>query len=178
MDQALTAAESASDEDRQQRIERFARRMRHPLVMRFYMLFKLPLGLMAGLRVCQLDATRCVASVPYGWRSTNPFRSTYFAALSMAAELSTGALALLAVEMAPANVALLVVGLEADFVQKATGLTTFTCEQGDEIFAAVAETTATGEPVSVQVETVGRAADGSEVARFRLTWSFKRRAEH
>ena len=37
------------------------------------------------------------------------------------------------------------------------------------------ETVETGEPATVQVETVGRMDDGTEVARFRFTWSFKRR---
>jgi uncharacterized protein DUF4442 len=157
--------------------EKLRSRMLNPLLVRGFMLKKLPLGLVAGLRVRELDSERCVVTVPYGWRTTNPFRSTYFAALSMAAEMSTGGLAMMAVELASAPVALLIVGLEASFEKKATALTTFTCEQGAKAFAAVAETLRTGEPATARLESVGRMPDGVEVARFAFTWSFKERSK-
>lgn len=159
-----------------EKLERYRRRATNPWFLRSFMLFKLPLGLFAGLRVAHLDADGCRTTVPYGWRTTNPFRSTYFAAQSMAAELSTGALALLAVQSAPASVAMLIVDLEATFGKKATDTTTFTCREGREIFDAVRRTLADGEPATATVETVGRMPDGIEVARFRFTWSFKRRS--
>jgi hypothetical protein len=149
------------------------RRMLNPFLMRGFFLAKLPLALFAGLRLRELNEERCIATVPYGWRSTNPFRSTYFAALSMAAELSTGALAMAAVESAPKPVAMLITGLTASFEKKATGLTTFTCADGPRLFEAVAQTIATGEPVAVEVPTVGTAPDGVVVARFTFRWSFK-----
>lgn len=155
--------------------EKLRRRMLSPFWMRSFFLAKLPLAWMAGLRVRSLDRQSCTTTVPYGWRTTNPFRSTYFAAQAMAAELSTGALAMLATELAPRPVAMLIVGLEATFEKKATGLTAFTCEAGSEIFAAVAHTLETSEPATVRAETVGRAPDGNVVARFAFTWSFKRR---
>jgi hypothetical protein len=151
------------------------RRMLNPFLLRGFFLAKLPLALFAGLKVHELDERRCVTSVPYGWRTTNPFRSAYFAALSMAAELSTGALALLATELAGEPVALIIVNLTASFGKKATARTTFTCEDGAKAFDAVAATVATGEPATATLETVGRMPDGTEVARFTFTWSFKRR---
>lgn len=170
-------AETATLPPTADRTAKFASRMTSPLLLRGYMLSKLPLALVAGLRVRELDAGRCVVTVPYGWRTTNPFRSTYFAALSMAAEMSTGALALVATQLAPAPVALLIVNLEASFEKKATALTTFTCDDGAKAFAAVDETVRTGEPATARMETVGRAPDGTVVARFAFTWSFKRRSK-
>lgn len=152
---------------------RLRRRMLNPFLMRGYFLARLPLALVAGLRLRELSEKRCVATVPYGWRSTNPFRSTYFAALAMAAELSTGALAMAAVESAPRPVALLITGLTASFEKKATGLTTFTCAEGPRLFEAVDRTIATGEAAVVEVATIGIAPDGAVVARFTFTWSFK-----
>jgi len=157
--------------------EKLRSRMLSPLLMRGFMLTKLPLALVAGLRVRELDRERCVVTVPYGWRTTNPFRSTYFAALSMAAEMSTGAAGLMATELAPQPVALLIVNLEASFGKKATALTAFTCEDGAKAFAAVAETLRTGEAATARLESVGRMPDGTEVARFAFTWSFKKRSK-
>ncbi len=161
-------------------VERLRRKMMNPFLMRFFMLAKMPLGFFAGLRVKSLETGRCETAIRYGWRNTNPFRSMYFAAQSMAAELSTGAIAMLAVKAAPQSstkqsVAMLITGLESTFGKKATGLVTFTCEDGAEIFAAVRETLATGEPAVVRAETVGRMDDGTEVSRFVFTWSFKKR---
>ncbi len=172
---AVAAAPAVSDLDAG-KLERVRRRMLNPILIRGFMLAKLPLGLFAGLRIRSLDAERCETTLPYGWRTTNPFRSIYFAAQSMAAELSIGAIALLAVELAPASVAMLITGLESNFTKKATSKTTFTCEEGAKIFAAVRQTLETGEPATTRVETVGRMADGTEVSRFVFTWSFKKRS--
>jgi hypothetical protein len=149
--------------------------MLHPVKMRAFLLVKLPLALIAGVRIRSLTTQRCETSVPYGWRTTNPFRSTYFAAQAMAAELSKGALGLMAAEAAPAPVATLIVGMAASFEKKATETAIFTCEQGSEIFAAVQRTLETGEPAAVEVETLGRMPDGTVVSRFTFTWSFKKR---
>jgi acyl-coenzyme A thioesterase PaaI-like protein len=159
------------------RAAKLAARLKSPFLLRGFMLAKLPLALVAGLRVRELDPERCVVTVPYGWRTTNPFRSTYFAALSMAAEMSTGALAMLATELEATPVALIIVDLQASFEKKAQSLTAFTCEEGRKAFDAVAETVRTGEPATARMETVGRSPDGTVVARFAFTWSFKRRSQ-
>jgi len=150
--------------------------MTSPFMLRLFMLKSLPLAFIAGLRVNELDGSHCVVSVPYGWRTQNPFRSTYFAAQSMAAEMSTGAIGMLAVKLAPMPVSMLIVGLDATFGKKATSRAYFTCEGGEQVFAAVRHTCDTGEPVTVTLPSVGRMKDGSEVSRFSFTWSFKRKS--
>lgn len=168
-----TAGPAAPSDPRAQKL---IRQMTSPFLLRLFMLKSLPLAFIAGLRVNELDFRRCVVSVPYGWRTQNPFRSTYFAAQSMAAEMSTGALAMLAVRLAPVPVSMLIVGLEATFGKKATRRAYFTCEGGEELFAAVRRTLDTGEATSAKVETVGRMNDGTEVSRFSFTWSFKKKS--
>ncbi|MEL7059665.1 MAG: DUF4442 domain-containing protein [Acidobacteriota bacterium] len=158
------------------KLSKLSKRMTNRWMLRGFMLAKLPLGFIAGLNVHHLDRHRCEVSVPYGWLTQNPFRSTYFAAQAMAAEMSTGALGMLAVESAPASVAMLIVDMEGSFGKKATQTSTFTCTQGDEIFAAVAQTLATGEAATARTETVGRMPDGAEVSRFTFEWSFKKRS--
>lgn len=156
--------------------QKLIHQMTSPFLMRLFLLKSLPLAFIAGLKVDELDRRRCVVSVPYGWRTQNPFRSTYFAAQSMAAEMSTGALGMLAVKLAPVPVSMLIVGLDATFGKKATSRAYFTCEGGDEVFAAVRHTCDTGESVTVPMTTVGRMKDGAEVSRFGFTWSFKRKS--
>ena len=175
MSESLTAPAPSSPA-----AEKIISRMLSPILLKGFMLAKLPLALVAGLKVRELDRDRCVVTVPYGWRTTNPFRSTYFAALAMAAELSTGALAMLAVDLAgktaPKPVAMLIVNMTAAFEKKATALAAFTCPDGAKLAAAVARAVETGEPATAEAETVGRMADGTIVARFTFTWSFKARS--
>jgi hypothetical protein len=173
---ATPAPQRSAAPETSEAVAALRRRMLSPLQLRAFLFAKLPLALIAGLRVHELDERHCAVSVPYGWRSTNPFRSTYFAALAMAAEMSTGAPALLAVQLAPAPVAMLITGMTAAFEKKATARATFVCDQGDRLAAAVAQTVATGEPAEATVESVGRMADGTVVARFTFTWSFKKRS--
>lgn len=155
------------------RAEKLRARISNPVFLWFWMLGKLPSALFCGLRLRALDEVGCSVSVPYGWRSQNPFRSTYFAAQAMAAELSTGAVVLLAAEDAEVPFSTLIVDIHGTFGKKATSLVTFRCTSAAEIFAAVREAKATGEARVVVVETVGTMADGAETSRFRFTWSVK-----
>jgi hypothetical protein len=156
-------------------VERLAARLRHPLQLRAFFLSKLPLAYMAGLRVTELDADHASVTVPYGWRTTNPFKSTYFAAQAMAAELATGSLVMLPVQTAPEPVAMLIVGMTASFQKKASETLTFTCAAGAAAFDAVRETLATGEGVAVEMEALGRLPDGTVASTFTFTWSVKKR---
>jgi hypothetical protein len=172
MTDTTTAAPSVDYE----KVERARSDFLSPLKMRAFFLAKLPLALFAGLKVKSLTRDRCEVVVPRGWRSTNPFRSTYFAAQSMAAELSTGALVMLATEGAVAPVAMLITDMRATFEKKASADAVFTCDDGAKAFAAVAETLRTGEGVTAEMESVGRMADGTVVSRIYFTWSVKKRS--
>jgi hypothetical protein len=151
--------------------EKLQGQVNNPLLFWFWLLLKLPAALFAGLRMRELSATLCRTTVPYGWRSQNPFRSTYFAAQAMAAEMSTGALVLLHTADTPFST--LIVGMKATFGKKATNTAIFTCEGGALVEKAVAEARASGEPRTISLESIGRMQDGTEVSRFVFTWSVK-----
>lgn len=151
----------------------FFRLIRHPVKFRLYLLKNLPSAYFSGLRVVEADANHCIVSVPFKWFTQNPFRSIYFACLSMAAELSTGVLAMAQVYGRKPRVAMLVVGVEAKFYKKAVGKTFFQCKNGGEITAAVAEAVACGVAQEVQAHSVGRNEAGETVAEFWFRWSFK-----
>ncbi len=157
------------------RATRFLARMLHPIWFRLFLFWKLPMGFWAGWRIVQANAEQAQVSVPYKRLNQNPFQSTYFAVLSMAGEMATGILGLLAIENSGLPIAILVVGLEAEFSKKATDISTFTCTDGKAFFDAVAQTSMSGEAVSVTATSIGTNKAGQEVARFRITWSLKKR---
>lgn len=147
--------------------------VKNPLKFRLFLLAKLPSAFFSGVRVQHIDEAGCKVSVPYKWFSTNPFRSTYFACLAMAAEMSTGVLAMAHTYKQSPAVSMLVLHLEASYQKKATGLTTFTCNDGAAIAQAVALARQSGEPQTVKATSVGYNNTGEEVATFSVTWTFK-----
>ncbi|NOT51841.1 MAG: DUF4442 domain-containing protein [Chitinophagaceae bacterium] len=151
----------------------FIKRMRNPVKFRLFLLFKLPAAYFAGVRVREIDEKRCVVTVPYKWLSQNPFRSTYFACLSMAAEMSTGSLAMAHLYKINPPVSMLVVKVESEYFKKATARTNFVCEDGKFFEEAIAETIATGDARIVKAKSIGRNKEGEVVAEFYITWSFK-----
>lgn len=151
----------------------FIRFAEHPLKFPLYLLWKLPSAWLAGVRVKQLSADSCITVVPFRWLSQNPFRSTYFACLGMAAEMSTGLPAIMYTQASATRVSMLVTGMEAQFVKKAVGKTYFTCDEGAAIKAAVEQAVATGEGVTLTVNSTGKSQDGTVIATFAISWSFK-----
>ncbi len=81
---------------------------------KLYLLQKLPLALIAGLRIKEFDGKIAAVSLPYSYLTKNPFRSIYFAAQSMAAELASGLLAMHYVSMQDKAVSMLVLGMRAN----------------------------------------------------------------
>jgi hypothetical protein len=141
----------------------------------WYLLLKLPGAWFMGVRLRACDGQKAEVRLPYRWRSQNPFRSTYFAAQCAAGEFSTGVLCLYALA-GEAPVSMLVTQVRAEFYKKADQTLLFTCTMGPEIQAAVRQTLATGEPVSIEALSVGTLPNGVEAARVWITWSLKRKA--
>ena len=150
----------------------FCRQVLNPFKLRLFLLRKLPLAWLAGLRLAALTPEAATVTIRYKYLTQNPFRSIYFAALAMAAELASGIQAMLHTRGGGA-VSMLVVGLEAEFTKKAVGLIAFTCPDGAAIAAAVAESRATGEGRTVLCTSTGRDEAGDVVAVFRVRWSFR-----
>ena len=153
----------------------FLQLLQHPLKSRFFLLKRLPAAFFSGVRIKYVDETKALVTVPYSWFSKNPFKSTYFACLAMAAEMSTGLLALLHIYRKEPPVSMLVIKMEAAYFKKATGITAFFCEDGAALKQTIDEAVATGEAGTFTARSVGKNAEGEVVAEFLITWSFKAR---
>jgi hypothetical protein len=138
-----------------------------------YLLFKLPAAFFSGIKVKESNEEKCITSVTYKWLTQNPFRSIYFASLAMAAEMSTGAIALSNVYKRKPSISMLVTRMEATYFKKATGTIFFTCEQGKEIALIIDEAVETGEGKSIVAKSTGKNKSGEIVAEFLFGWSFK-----
>lgn len=131
------------------------------------------MGLLNGLRIVEIDEKHASVSVPYNYLTKNPFRSLYFAVQSMAAEMSSGAMAIAEIKAASRPVSMLVFDMQAKFTKKAQSRVLFTCNDGEAIRKAIRETLETGEGCTATITSIGIDQAGDKVSEFNFTWTFK-----
>lgn len=153
----------------------FIRLLTSPFRFRLFLFARLPSAFFAGVRISKMDEQHCEATVPYRWFSQNPFRSTYFACLAMAGELTTGALGMAYLYKRQQRVSMLVLKVEANYFRKAVGRTRFICEDGHIFRQMIDEAIATGEARTVVARSTGRNGEGEIICEMLVTWSFKAR---
>jgi photosystem II stability/assembly factor-like uncharacterized protein len=136
-------------------------------------LFKLPLAYISGVRVQTLSEEQATVKITHKWMNQNPFKSMFWAAQGMAAEMSTGVLVMRAIADSKENVSMLVTHQEANFYKKATGKILFTCKGGNEISKAIKMSKINKEGQVVQLIAEGKNEDGVVVSKFSFEWSLK-----
>lgn len=156
--------------------ERYRRLVLSPWRFQAYLWARLPLAACAGVRLKAIDASSCTVSLPGGWRTRNPFGSTYFAAQAMAAEMSTGVPALVLVRGSSASVALILREVRAVFTKRILGRSSFTFSDVAGMQAVVERAARSGESEAYTGRSTGRTEAGEVAAEFDITWSFKRRS--
>ncbi len=140
--------------------------------MALYLLRHLPTLVFWSVRIKSVNEEVASVTIPFTWRTQNPFRSIYFAAQCGAAEISTGLLARVHLE-GRGRVSMLITQVGATFSKKATGATTFTCMDGAIIREAIEMAVSSGTPQTATVLSTGAMANGDIVAQVHFTWSFK-----
>jgi len=153
--------------------EKYLNRMTNPFIFWWAMFFKLPSAVFWRLKIKSLSLEKCEVSIPFFWRSQNPFQSIYFAALAGAAELSTGALCQLGMA-GKGKFSMLVVDFRAEYHKKANQKIIFTCDQGAELSQLI-DSLQPQETGTLTMISTGRNPQGDVVAKFYVTWSFKRK---
>ena len=144
-----------------------------PKRVNLFMLLKLPLAYIGGVRVKTLSEEQATVKITHKWMNQNPFKSMFWAAQGMAAEMSTGVLVMKAIEDSKEDVSMLITHQEASFYKKATGKILFTCKGGDEIRKAIKMSKQSKEGQVVQLIAEGKNEDGVVVSKFNFEWSLK-----
>ena len=139
----------------------------------FFLLYHLPMALLAGLKVKKLSNSIAEVTVPYNFLNKNPFNSIYFAVLTMAAEFSTGILSLMHIDKKAKKISMLVVKIDSNFYKKATSKVRFVCSNGDEISQIINKCIKSKNGEIIKVNSKGFDSNGICVAEFNFTWSFK-----
>lgn len=145
--------------------------------LHLYLLSKIPISWIAGVRMQELNDEKCVTKVKLGWLNQNPFNSMFWAVQGMAAEFSTGFLCSEKIRKSGKKISMLVVHNQADFTKKAVGRITFSCDQGKELDEVLKKAIETGEGQTLTMFSEGKDEKGDLVSKFAFTWSFKVKSE-
>ena len=137
----------------------------------------MPLGSFAGLRITDVDSTRCVVTLPGGWRTQNPFKSTYWAARGMAAEMASGVIPMAYVRASDIPIRMILAGVSGEFIKMCKGPSSFTCDVGDLVEASMRETLISGQSVTCELKSTGYDSMGDVVSNWTFLWSFRARVE-
>lgn len=144
-----------------------------PSQLNTFLLFKLPLAWIAGIRVKNLHHSDCIVTITHRWINQNPFQSLYFAAQAMAAELTTGALVMWHIKKSGQNISMLVTQNNASFLKKAKGKIKFTCVEGAVVATTIKKAINTKEAQKIWLKSEGKNASGDIVSSFNFEWSIK-----
>ena len=137
------------------------------------MFFKLPLAWIGGVRVKEITDTSCIVKIKHRWMNQNPFKSMFWAAQGMAAEMSTGVLVIQKIQESGKKVSMLVTHQQGSFTKKATGLIRFECHDGELIQQAIEASAKTGEGQVVKMKSTGYNMEKDAVSTFEFEWSLK-----
>ena len=107
----------------------------------------------------------------------NPFKSTYWAAQGMAAEMASGVIPMAYVRAANVPIRMILAGVSGNFVKMCKGPSTFTCKVQDQVKKAMQETLTSGQSVQCNLMSVGRDSTGDTVSEWSFEWSFRARLE-
>ncbi len=141
-----------------------------------FLFFKLPSAFWCGVRLKEITANSCTATVRENLINKNPFHSIYFAVLAMGAELTTGALVLQEIKNSKRSISMLVLNSKASFFKKANRTIHFTCNNVGNVSEAIQKTIATGEGQTVWLKSIGTNKQGIVVAEMDFEWSIKLKA--
>lgn len=172
----MTSGPAAVATSGDESFERLRRRLLNPLYFKGYMLARLPLAAWSGLRLVRFDDEGCVVRLPGGWRTRNPFGSTYFAAQTMAAEMATGAVAMALVRGTAPSLAFILREIRCVFAKRIEGTSTYTFADIAGMRSVIARALASGQSESFVARVTASSESAATASEFEITWSFKRRS--
>jgi hypothetical protein len=146
-----------------------------PSKINLFLLTKLPSSWLCGVRLKHIDDTSCVTTATHKWINQNPFRSMYFAVQAMAAELSTGAIVMKAINESNLKISMLVAENTSAFHKKATGRIKFTCLDGELVKTSVKKCATEPEGQKFWMTSIARNENGDMVSEFKFLWTLRKK---
>ena len=139
----------------------------------FFLFFKLPSAFFCGVRLNYIDSSKSIVSIRHSWFNKNPYKSIFWAAQGMAAELTTGSLLIKTINQSGHNVSMLVVENKSFFFKKATGKIIFQCNEGKKIQNLINSLNQENNKGVIELKSTGFDTNNIKVSEFTFKWSLK-----
>ena len=151
----------------------YLKKVNNSFLYRLFLMAKLPIAWISGLKVIKVTAESAQISIRYKYLNQNPFKSMYFACQAMAAEMSTGLLAMGYIDSHSQEISMLVLDLSCKFTKKSVGKIKFVCEDGLLVKDAIQKAVDFNEGAMCEMTSRGYDEQGDCVSTFNILWSFK-----
>lgn len=151
----------------------YLKKINNSFLYRLFLIVKLPIAWISGLKVDEVTHHHAKVAIRYKYLNQNPFKSMYFACQAMAAEMTTGLLAMGYIDSHPVKISMLVLNLDSKYTKRALGKIQFVCEDGLLVKDAIQKAVDTKESVLCNMTSKGYDQHGACVSSFYITWSFK-----
>lgn len=155
--------------------------VRDTVSVRAFGLTQVPMILYCLPVVEQLDAQGCAVRIPLNWRTRNHFRSMYFGALAVGADVAGGFAAMYHIRRSGKEVGLIFKDFHAEFLKRPEADAVFRTEDGPAMATLVQEAITTGARVNGTVRitvTTPSLSGPTPVAQCALTISLKLKQSH
>ena len=150
---------------------------RHNAELSLFGLTQVPMIFYCRPKIVRIDDAACWVDMPLGRRTRNHFRSMYFGALAVGADVAGGFLARHHILKSHHKLSLIFKSFSAEFLKRPQAAVRTACDDGPALAAMVAEANASGERISRQVALTATCPSidpGAVVARFGLEVSVKK----
>jgi len=138
-----------------------------------FLLRKLPSAYFCGARIRSLDSEQCEIKITLNWFNKNPFKSMFWAAQGMAAELTTGLMITDKIKKSGYDISMLLISNSSNYFKKATGTIIFNCSQGNKIDEMINKLISSNTSQTITLSSTGINQNNITVSKFIFEWSLK-----
>jgi len=138
-----------------------------------FLLRKLPSAYFCGARIKSIDSNQCEIKITLNWFNKNPFKSMFWAAQGMAAELTTALMITDKIKKSGYDISMLLISNSSNYFKKATGTIIFNCSQGNKIDEMINKLISSNTSQTITLSSTGINQNNITVSKFIFEWSLK-----
>jgi len=138
-----------------------------------FLLTKLPAAYFCGARLKSINSNECSVKITHNWFNQNPYKSMFWAAQGMAAELTTALMLTDKINKSGYSISMLLISSKSNYYKKATGTIVFNCSEGNSIDEMMDKLISSNTPQTITLSSKGINQNKITVSEFIFEWSLK-----
>ncbi len=138
-----------------------------------FLLTKLPAAYFCGARLKSINSNECSVKITHNWFNQNPYKSMFWAAQGMAAELTTALMLTDKINKSGYDISMLLISSKSNYYKKATGTIVFNCSEGNNMDEMMNKLISSNTPQTITLSSKGINQNKVTVSKFIFEWSLK-----